>query len=342
MFLRNILSLLLFCLLLAQTSVFAQASAIGAGSTFVYPLIARWAVSFKKQTGHEINYQSIGSGGGLNQLRQRTVDFAAVDMPQSPHFLNHQQWIQFPLAMGAIVITINVPGIASNRLKLTGPVIADIFLGKITRWDDPAITALNPTLKLPAINIAVIHRADGSGTTFNFTHYLSLVSPTWANEVGANTDVNWPTGIGGKGNTGVAMFTQRIPGSISYTEYSFAKLTGLSTVQLQNRAGNFLSPCIENFQAALESMDWQSGNDFNAFILNPNGANSWPIMATTFVLLPIKAKDTAKTALILQFIYWGYTQGVTAAKQLDYIPLSSSLMGTIKNYWQQRLHIPKD
>lgn len=311
----------------------------GAGSSFVYPLMSRWAADFKEQTGHEINYQSIGSGGGLSQLQQRTVDFAAVDMPQSSQVLAREHWIQFPLAIGGIVITVNIPHIERNCLKLNSSVLANIFLGKITRWNDPAIMALNPTLALPAMNILVIHRADGSGTTFNFTHYLSLVSPAWKKTVGSSTEVNWPTGIGGKGNTGVAMFTQRIPGSISYTEYSFAKLTNLSTVQLQNKAGVFVQPNFAHFQAALTHIDWDSTHDFNQLITNATGADSWPIMATTFALMPIKKSDDTKTALILKFIQWGYTNGIFAVKALDYVPLPPYLMQRIQYYWQQRLNV---
>ncbi len=314
----------------------------GAGSSFVYPLMARWATAYKAQTGQAINYQSIGSGGGLQQLRHTTVDFAAVDMPQTSQTLNSQHWIQFPLAMGGLSVTINVPGIENNQLRLTGPVLAKIFLGEITHWNNPAIAKLNPQLKLPNLSITVVHRADGSGTTFNFTHYLNDVSQQWKKKVGASTEVDWPCGIGGKGNSGVAMFVERVPGSIGYVEYSFAKLTDQNTIQLKNRAGNFVKPTAETFLSAAKHAHWEKAKNYRLLLINQPGKNSWPIMATTFALLPISKDKTARDKSIMTFVRWGYNKGGVFAKQLDYVPLPKSTVISIEHYWQKALATKAD
>lgn len=329
---RFVKQVLLCIALWVIPSVYA-ADITGAGSSFAYPLLARWAQAYQQDTQQRVNYQSIGSGGGLSQLVQGTVDFAAVDIPQDPATLLRHGWRQYPLAVGGLVVAINVPGIPSNRLRLTGAVLADIFLGKITRWNDPVLQRLNPDLTLPAINIAVIHRADGSGTTYNFTQYLSSVSPEWAKQIGSATEVNWPTGIGGKGNNGVAMFTQRVPGSISYMEYSFANLTQLPMALLQNAAGRYVTPNFASFNAAVARTVWHPERHFQQLLINQPGENSWPIMATTFLLIPNAAPAKVKHA-VQAFVRFGWLQQQDATLALDYVPLPATLLRLITQEWQ--------
>lgn len=329
---RYVKQLLLCLTVWVMPSVYA-ADITGAGSSFAYPLLARWAQAYQQVTHQRVNYQSIGSGGGLSQLVQGTVDFAAVDIPQDPATLRQRGWQQFPLALGGLVVAINVPGIPSNRLRLTGAALADIFLGKITRWNDPVLQRLNPELSLPAINIAVIHRADGSGTTYNFTQYLSTVSPEWAKRIGSATEVNWPTGIGGKGNNGVAMFTQRVPGSISYMEYSFASLTELPMALLQNAAGRFVTPNEASFNAAVAQTVWHPERHYQQLLINQPGENSWPIMATTFLLIPTASPAPVRKA-VFAFVRFGWLEQQAATLALDYVPLPASLLTLIMREWR--------
>jgi phosphate transport system substrate-binding protein len=315
----------------------AYGSITGAGSSFVYPLMARWSQAYAAATHEQVNYQSIGSGGGISQLQGGTVQFAAIDMALDPKTLNDAHWAQFPLVMGGVVIAVNLPEVASDTLRLTGPVLADIFLGKITQWNDSAIQSLNPDLRLPAMAITVVHRADGSGTTYNFSSYLSAVSAAWAKQVGVATEVNWPAGIGGKGNSGAALFTQRIPGSISYLEYSFAKLTGLKLAQLQNRAGNFVKANVDSFQAAANQATFIAEHHFQQSLVDQLGENSWPIVAVTYVLMPT-AQSQQINQKILDFIRFGWTDQREAMSALDYIPLADNQLHAIENYWRVQFH----
>lgn len=327
--------LLILIALTMPFSCMAQSTVIGAGSSFVYPLLSHWSSTYKTKTQQEINYQSIGSGGGLQQLTNQTVDFAAVDMPQTAATLDKNHWIQFPIAIGGIVIIANIPGVKNNQLRLTGPVLADIFLGKITKWNNAAIKSLNPSLPLPNLSITVVHRADGSGTTYNFTHYLNQVSHSWKAKVGAATEVSWPTGIGGKGTSGVAMFTQRIPGSIGYVEYSFAKLTNLNTLALKNKAGNFVEPNPHSFSLAANNANWKGANHYQLLLINQPGAESWPIMATTFALLPIQKNYLKQDKRIISFFKWGFINGTAAIKSLDYVALPNSTIKLILHDWNR-------
>ncbi len=319
--------LIVFCAVLALSPVAALAAnttqITGAGSSFVYPLMARWATDYQNKTHAELNYQSIGSGGGLQQLKQNTINFAAVDMPQSSDTLSKMHWKQFPLVSGGIVVTVSLPGIPSNQLKLDGETLANIYLGKIKKWNDPAIQKLNPKLQLPSLTITPLHRADGSGTTFNFANYLSQVSPLWKSKVGTGTTLAWPTGIGAKGNSGVAMFAQHLPGSIGYVEYSYAAQNHLNTIKLKNHDGKFVAPTPNSFMAAAHHANWHAVKNFNLLLTNQPGAKSWPIDATTFVLVP-QGKQFAKTnAQVNDFFKWCREHGSAAAVKLDYVPISA-------------------
>ena len=328
---------LLLVLIGLSVCLSAFSNITGAGSSFVYPLMARWSQAYAAATNEQVNYQSIGSGGGISQLKGKTVQFAAIDMALDPKTLNEAHWAQFPLVMGGVVIAINLPGVASDTVRLTGSVLADIFLGKITHWNDPAIQGLNPDIKLPSMAITVVHRADGSGTTYNFSSYLSAVSAAWAKQVGVATEVNWPTGIGGKGNSGAALFTQRIPGSISYLEYSFAKLTGLALAQLQNRAGNFVKANHDSFQAAANQATFIAEHHFQQSLVDQQGEASWPIVAVTYVVMPTEQAQSINQK-ILNFVRFGWVDQHEAMAALDYIPLADNQLHVIENYWRVQFH----
>jgi len=304
----------------------------GAGSTFVYPVLSAWAADYEKQSGTRINYQSIGSGGGISQVKAGTVDFGATDQPLASDELNQSNLAQFPIVIGGIVAVLNVPGLAAGQLKLTGPLLADIYAGKVKRWADPAITSLNQGLKLPDANIAVVHRSDGSGTTFNFTHYLSQVSPSWKSGPGEGKTVSWPTGVGGKGNEGVANYVKQIPNSIGYVEYAYVVQNKMSYAQLQNPAGTFVSPSAETFANAAETADWAQAKDFNLVMTNAPGANAYPITATTFILMPKQPKHKAKSDAALRFFKHALENGQSQAKALDYVPLPDALVTQIESY----------
>ncbi len=317
-------------------SAFA-ADITGAGSTFVYPVLSKWSADYNAVTGNKINYQSIGSGGGIAQIKAATVDFGASDKPLSADELRQAGLGQFPVVIGGIVPVVNVPGVAPGAMKLDGTLLADIYLGKITMWNDARIAALNQGLALPAMKITVVHRSDGSGTTFNFTNYLSKVSPEWKQKAGEGTAVAWPTGVGGKGNEGVAAYVRQIRGGIGYVEYAYALQNKLSFTQMKNAAGNFLRPGDDTFAAAAATANWGSAKDFNLIMTNAPGAQAWPITATTWVIMYKKPKNPARTREALAFFKWAFEKGKAQASSLDYVPLPDSLVKQIEAYWAQNI-----
>ena len=329
--------------LLALASAFsAQAFAAdvtGAGASFVYPVMTKWSADYAKATNNRVNYQSIGSGGGIAQIKAGTVDFGSSDAPLKPEELAKYGLAQFPSVIGGVVPVLNVAGLKPGQLKLDGPTLANIFLGTIKTWNDPAIAALNPGLTLPAQRITVVRRSDGSGTTFNFVNYLSKVSPEWKDKVGEGTSVNWPGGVGGKGNEGVAAYVRQLKGSIGYVELAYAEQNNMSYASLQNAAGNFVQPTAESFAAAAASADWANAKDFNLVITNAPGAQAWPITATNFILVYKQPKDAAKAKHTLDFFKWAYEQGQAQANELDYVPLPPELVGQIEQYWQTEIKL---
>jgi len=306
----------------------------GAGSSFVYPVISKWSASYAEKTGNRVNYQSIGSGGGIAQIKAGTVDFGASDMPLDEAALAKFGLGQFPDVIGGIVPAYNVAAIAPGKLVLDGQVLAKIFLGQITNWSDPAIAALNPDVALPSAKITVVHRSDGSGTTFNFTDYLSKVSPEWKSKVGEGTAVNWPTGIGGKGNEGVSAYVKQIPNSIGYVEYAYAVQNKLGYARMKNAAGQVVQPDAASFQAAAATADWAHAKNFNLLMTNAPGATAWPITATSWVLMVKQPKNTANSKVALDFFRYAYSDGKSAAAALDYVPLPDSLVKQIEGYWK--------
>jgi phosphate transport system substrate-binding protein len=310
----------------------AEAGATGAGSSFVYPVLSRWAADFKKAGGDEINYQSVGSGAGIAQIKAATVDFGATDKPLTPEELQAAGLVQFPVVVGGIVPVVNVPGLHPGALKLTGPVLAAIFSGQIKKWNDPAIARLNPGLKMPGTSISIVHRSDGSGTTYNFTHYLSQVSADWKQKIGEGTTVEWPTGVGGKGNEGVAGYVRQIPGSIGYVEYAYALQNKMSHALVQNKAGRYVQPNGQTFSAAAATVDWAKSKDFYQLMTNAPGANAWPIAATTWVVMYKKPKNVAAGASAKKFFQWSLTRGQKQALALDYVPLPAPLVKRIQAY----------
>ncbi|WP_374357251.1 phosphate ABC transporter substrate-binding protein PstS [Chitinimonas sp.] len=314
----------------------AHADITGAGATFPYPVYAKWAEAYKAKTNVGLNYQSIGSGGGIKQIQSKTVDFGASDKPLTLEELNKDGLMQFPTVVGGVVPVYNLPGIEAGKVKLTPQVLADIYLGKVKLWNDPAITALNKGVALPALSINVVRRADGSGTSFIFTNYLSKVSPEWKTKVGEGTAVAWPAGIGGKGNEGVAAYVQRLKGAIGYVEYAYAKQNKLSHVQLQNRDGEFVAPTAEAFQAAADKADWARAPGFYEILTNEPGKATWPISGATFILMHKKQDKPQNAAETLKFFDWAYTaDGAKIAASLDYIPLPASVISQIKASWKQ-------
>ena len=309
----------------------------GAGSTFVYPLISKWADSYKKQTGQAVNYQSIGSGGGISQIKKKTVLFGATDMPLKPEELATDGLIQFPIINGADVPVIHVAGIETNKLKLTGKALGDIFLGQIKKWNDPSIAALNPGMKLPDQAITVVHRSDGSGTTFIFTNYLSKVNPAWKTKVGEGTSVNWPAGVGGKGNEGVATYVKQIEGAIGYTEYAYALQNKIATAQLQNQSGAFVTANSESFKAAAASADWSKAKNYYLIMTDAPGKSSWPIAGSTFILMQKKQADAAQAQETIKFFTWAYEKGGSMAEELQYVPMPETATKLIKQTWQSDL-----
>ena len=319
--------------LLAATVLPAAAGDIsGAGATFPYPVYAKWADAYKKETGVGLNYQSIGSGGGIKQIEARTVTFGATDAPLKGEDLDKNGLVQFPMVMGGIVPVVNVEGIKANELVLDGPTLAAIFLGTIKSWDDPAIKKLNPNSKLPSQPIAVVHRSDGSGTTFNFTYYLAQVSPEWKSQVGTSTSVEWPVGIGAKGNEGVSNNVTQTSGAIGYVEYAYALQNKLVYTKMVNKDGKTVSPTSESFQSAAASADWNSVPGFGVILANQGGA-SWPMTAATFILIPKQPTDAAAAAEALKFFAWAYAKGDKMAEELDYVPMPKKVVTDVEALW---------
>lgn len=328
---KIIQSLAISIVLAGAASVAAAQDATGAGATFPAPLYAKWADAYHKATGARLNYQSVGSGAGLRQIRGKTVDFGASDMPLTDEELQKDGLLQFPTVIGGVVPVVNIAGIAPGQLRLNGAVLGDIYLGKITKWNDPAIAALNPGVKLPDAQIAVVRRADGSGTTFIFTNYLSKVNPDWKAKVGEGTAVNWPTGAGGKGNEGVSAFVQRLPNSIGYVEYAYAKQNKLPHVQMQNAAGTFVGPDDTAFKAAAAGADWKKS--FYQILTNQPGKDAWPITGATFVLLHQKQDKPQQAQSALRFFDWAFANGDKMSEELDYVPLPESVETLIRQQW---------
>jgi len=312
----------------------AQATDItGAGSSFVYPVLSKWSAGYAEKTGNKLNYQSVGSGAGVAQIKEGTIDFGATDAPVKAEDLAQFGLGQFPVVVGGIVPVVNIPGVAAGQIKLDGATLADIFLGKITMWNDPRIAAANAGVNLPAKKITVVHRSDGSGTSFNFTNYLSKVSPDWASKVKFGTAVEWPTGVGGKGNEGVSQYVKQIIGSIGYVEYAYAVKNKISWVNLKNAAGQVVAPSADAFAAAAATADWGSAKDFNVIMTNASGAQAWPITATTWVVMYKKPKNAEHTKVAFEFFKWALESGQKDAAALDYVALPDSLVKKIEAYW---------
>ena len=309
----------------------------GAGSTFVYPLLSKWAVAYDAATGTQVNYQSIGSGGGLRQIENQTVDFGATDMPLASTELARRKLTQFPLIAGAIVPVVRLEGLADGALKLTGATLARIYLGEIRRWNDPELTRLNPDQPLPDRLITVVHRADGSGTSFIWTSYLGAVSPAWRQRVGAATAVTWPTGVGGKGNEGVAAFVKQTEGAIGYVESAFALRAHLTTTRLANREGRFVTADDRAFTAAVDRIDWSKSADYDVSLIDPPGVDSWPITGATFVLMRRVPSDPAASRGALEFFTWAFANGGPAAVSLHYQPLPEALRRRVMREWPARI-----
>ena len=318
------------------TNAFAS-DVTGAGASFVYPAVSKWSSDYKTATGKEVNYQSIGSGGGIAQIKAGTVDFGSSDKPLPPQELARAGLAQFPSVIGGVVPAFNLPGIAAGAMKLDPDVLADIFLGKITMWNDPRIVASNRSLDLPAQKITVVHRSDGSGTTFNFTNYLSKVSPAWKAEVGEGTAVKWPAGIGGKGNEGVSAYVKQIKGSIGYIELAYALQAKVPYSRLKNAAGNYINPSDDAFAAAAASADWKSTKDFFLIVTNAPGENAWPITATNFILMYKQPKNVAGSKAAKEFFRWTHANGAQQASSLGYVPLPPALVKQIEAYWTQNM-----
>src|SRR5262245_4142581 len=333
-------TLKLFRILTAAAVIAAAAAApaiaidlSGAGATFPYPIYAKWADAYKKETNVGLNYQSIGSGGGIKQIKAKTVVFGASDAPLPGKELDESGLIQFPMVMGGIVPVVNIDGIKSGDLVIDGPTLAKIFMGEIKTWNDPAIAKLNPSAKLPSQSIAVVHRSDGSGTTYNFAYYLAEVSPEWKSKVGFNTSVEWPVGIGAKGNEGVANNVAQTKGSIGYVEYAYAKQNKLTHTKMVNRDGKTVEPTSATFQAAAANANWSSVPGYGVILANQPGAESWPMTAATWILMYKKPTDPAAAAEALKFFAWAYDKGAKMAEELDYIPMPKNVADSVKKTW---------
>jgi phosphate transport system substrate-binding protein len=325
-------------LIAAAAFVPANAADIsGAGATFPYPIYAKWADAYKKETGNGLNYQSIGSGGGIKQIKAKTVTFGATDAPLPGKELDESGLAQFPMVMGGIVPVVNLDGIKPGDLTIDGPTLAKIFLGDITKWNDAAIQKLNPSAKLPDQAIAIVHRSDGSGTTYNFAYYLAEVSADWKSKVGVNTSVQWPAGIGAKGNEGVANNVGNTKGAIGYVEYAYALQNKLTHTKMVNKDGKTVSPTSEAFQAAAANADWNSQPGFGVILANQPGANSWPMTAATWILLYKQPSDTAATGEALKFFAWAYKKGAKMADELHYVPMPDKVVSDVQKYWTKEV-----
>jgi len=309
----------------------------GAGATFPFPVYGQWAYLYEKESGVKLNYQSIGSGGGIKQIKAKTVDFGASDAPLKPEELNQAGLLQFPMIMGGVVPVVNLKGVEAGKLKLSADVLADIYLGKITKWNDAKIAAENKGLALPAQDITVVHRADGSGTTWIFTNYLTKVSQDWAKKVGNDKAVEWPAGVGGKGNEGVAAYVQRINGSIGYVEYAYALQNKMSYALLKNQAGNFVAPTAENFQAAAANADWAHAEGYYMVLTDQPGADSWPITGASFILVYKDQAGEQPIKTVLDFFAWCYKNGQPTALKLDYVPMPEKVVGMVEATWAKEI-----
>lgn len=326
------------CAALLTASVAQAAEITGAGSTFVYPVLSKWSATYNEKTGNRVNYQSIGSGGGIAQIKAATVTFGASDMPLKPDELAAAGLTQFPVVIGGVVPVVNVEGIKAGELKFTGPMLADIFLGKIAKWNDAAIAGVNPGVKLPDQKITVVHRSDGSGTTFNWVNYLSKVSDEWKTKIGEGTSVSWPTGVGGKGNEGVAAYVNQIKGSIGYVELAYATQNKMAYAAVKNKNNEFVQPTAKTFQTAAEHANWTEQPDFYQVITNAPGAGSWPITATVFVMMYKEPKDAQHSKDAVAFFKWALSEGQSDAQSLDYIPLPAPLVKQIEASWAKNIH----
>jgi len=309
----------------------------GAGATFPYPIYAKWAEAYNKETGVKLNYQSIGSGGGIKQIKAKTVDFGASDAPLKAEDLDEAGLMQFPMIIGGVVPVVNLPGIKAGEIKLSSELLADIYLGKITKWNDQAISDLNKGVKLPSTAISVVHRSDGSGTTWIFTNYLSKVSSEWADTVGNNKAVAWPTGVGGKGNEGVASYVSRIKGSIGYVEYAYALQNKMTHVKLRNHDGNYVDPTSEAFQAAAAGADWAHAPGYYLVLTDQPGANAWPISGASFILVYKEQAKPEVAKAVLRFFDWSYRNGAAMAESLDYVPIPDSVVALVEKSWQSQI-----
>ncbi len=333
----NLKAALLLAGITFAVPTFAAKTIIGAGASFPYPIYAKWAESYNANKGIKVNYQSIGSGGGIKQITNKVVDFGASDKPLKKEKLDKEGLMQFPTVVGGVVPVANVPGLKAGELKLSGEVLANIFLGKIKKWDDAAIKALNPELTLPSKSITVVHRSDGSGTTFLFTNYLSKVSETWKTEVGAEKSVSWPAGVGGKGNEGVASYTKRIKGAIGYVEFAYAKTNKLPHAKMLNLAGKYVDPSIESFQSAANYADWKNAPGFYEILTNQKGDTTWPIAGATFILMHKEQAKPATAVEVLKFFDYSYKNGSLSAKALDYVPMPENVVNMIQDSWKTKM-----
>lgn len=328
-------------LVAASASVFSvpvkAADVTGAGATFPFPVYSKWADAYKKETGHGVNYQSIGSGAGIKQILARTVTFGATDAPLKADKLEKDGLVQWPMVMGAIVPVVNIEGVKPGELVLSGELLGDIYLGKITKWDDPAIVKLNPGVKLPSASIAVVHRSDGAGTSFNFTNYLSKVNAEWKSRIGEGTAVEWPAGVGAKGNEGVSGNVGQTRNAIGYVEYAYAKQNKLTYTALINKAGKVVQPGMASFQAAAANADWTSTPGYHVILTDQPGESSWPITAATFILMYSEPSDKAASAEAIKFFKWAFEKGGVMAEELDYIPMPESVVKQIEKTWTSEI-----
>ena len=306
----------------------------GAGASFPFPVYSQWANKYHEMTGVKLNYQSIGSGGGIAQIKAKTVDFGASDAPLNAEELNEAGLIQFPMVMGGVVLVVNLDGVAAGQVKLTPSVLADIFLGKITKWNDAALTAINEGVTLPDLDITVVSRADGSGTTWIFTNYLDKISPEWHEKVGTDKAVEWPLGVGGKGNEGVSQYVMKVNGAIGYVEFAYALQNNMAYTQLQNGAGQFVAPTIESFQAAAANADWANAPGFYMVLTNQPGDASWPITGASFILIYKEQADAKIAEAMLNFFDWGFKHGTDIAKALNYVPMPESVIAQVESLWK--------
>ena len=331
---------LLLVLLLAITSVVSAADLTGAGATFPYPIYSKWSEAYKAATGIGLNYQSIGSGGGIKQIKSKIVDFGASDMPLKQEDLDKDGLMQFPAIIGGVVPIVNIDGVAAGQLKLTSDVVADIYLGKVTKWDHPSITAINPGLKLPNANISVVHRSDGSGTTFIWTNWLSKTNQEWADKVKDGTAVKWPMGVGGKGNEGVSAVVQQLKNSIGYVEYAYAKKNKIPHAQVKNRDGNFVQPSDDTFKAAAANADWANAPGFYLLLTDQKGKDAWPITGASFIVMHRQQADVLTGRAILKFFDWSYKNGAKMSEDLEYVHLPQSVIKLVQDNWKKELKGP--